>query len=210
MRLNITLEANPKRLDALKASLPKAAKYFNKRETVPTADSIGASGSMFRVFRGIDKPSLHYKQWAFDLIRSLDFERDVMSLKSQQDFERCHSALGDSLSKYWRAKTGTKLILPYKFKLLDVFIKRACELQLPNAKMNSILLSFGHVPLDKLVFNALDEIFSGVFLLHGRAMGNVKTDEAYRFYQNLIRDLMAELGSPALYFEHFAWNQRDA
>ncbi len=111
---------------------------------------------------------------------------------------------------YWLGKTGTELILPYKFKLLDVFMKRACELQLPNAKMNGILLSFGHVPLDKLVFNALDEMFSGVFLLHGRAMGNVKTDEAYRFYQNLIRDLMAELGSPALYFEHFAWNQRDA
>jgi hypothetical protein len=210
MRLNLTLEANPQRLDALKASLPEAKEYFNKRDPVPTADSIGASGSMFRVFRGIDKPSLHYKSWAFDLTRSPDFEREVLSLKSQDEFEAFHLSLGDSLVNYWRDKTGNELILPYKFKLLDLFVKRACELQLPNAKMNDTLLSFGHVPLDKLVFDALDDIFSGVLLLQGRSMGNVKTDEAYRFHQRLIRNLMAELGSPALFFEYFAWNLRDA
>lgn len=210
MRLNITLHTNPHRLDALKAAVSEATEYFSRRESAPTAESIGASGSMFRVFRGIDKPSLHYKNWAFDQTRRQEFERKVLSLKSQEEFEGLHLALGESLSNYWRDKTGNELILPYKFKLLDVFIKRACELELPNAKMNDILLSFGHVPLDKLVFDALDDIFSGVLLLQGRSMGNVKTDEAYRFYQTLIRDLMAELGSPALFFEYFAWNLRDA
>lgn len=210
MRLNITLQANPQHLDALKASGSKAAEYFNRRERVLTPEAIGASGSMFRVFSGIDKPSLHYKNWAFDQTCSEEFERNVLSLKSQDDFERFHLALGDSLVKYWRDKTRNELVLPYKFKLLDVFIKRACELELPNAKMNDILLSFGHVPLDRLVFDALDDIFSGILLLQGRSMGNVKTDEAYRFYQTLIRDLMTELGSPALFFEYFAWNLRDA
>ncbi len=210
MRLNITLQTDPQHLDALKTARPKAAEYFRRRERALTADDIRASGSMFRVFRGIDKPSLHYKNWAFDLTRSPDFEREVLSLTSQDEFEAFHLSLGDSLINYWRDKTENELILPHKFKLLDVFIKRACELELPNPKMNQILLSFGHVPLDKWVFIALDEMFSGIFLLHGRAMGDIKTDEAYRFYQKLIRDLMAELGSPSLYFEHFAYNQRDA
>jgi len=210
MRLNITLQTDPQHLDALKTARPKAAEYFRRRERALTADDIRASGSMFRVFRGIDKPSLHYKTWAFNLTRSPDFEREVLSLTSQDEFEAFHLSLGDSLMNYWRDKTENELILPHKFKLLDVFIKRACELELPNPKMNHILLSFGHVPLDKWVFIALDEMFSGIFLLDGRAMGAIKTQEAYRFYQKLIRDLMAELGSPSLYFEHFAYNQRDA
>ena len=210
MRLNITLETKPELMVALKSAAASAEEYFSQREVCETAESIGASGSMFRVFRNVDKPSLHYKNWAFDQISSSEFEHDVLMLKSQDDFERFHLTLGGSLSDYWQAKTKQELILPYKFKLLDVFIKRACELQLRNAQMNDILLSFGHVPLDKLVFDALDEMFSGVLLLQGHAMGKIKTDEAYHFYQKLIRDLMAELGLPALYFEYFAWNQRDA
>ena len=39
-------------------------------------------------------------------------------------------------------------------------------------------------------------------------MNQLKTESAYRFYQKLIRELMAELGSPALYFEYYAWNLR--
>jgi hypothetical protein len=210
MRLTISLQPNAQHVDALNGTLPEAQEYFRKREPISTAESIGASGSMFRVFRGIDKPSAHYKTWAFDQVRSPQFERDVLSLTSQENFERFHSSLGDSLSNYWRDKTGNELIRPYKFKLLDVFIKRACELQLPNPKMNEILLSFGHVPLDKLVFDSLDKLFSGSLLLSGRTMGDVETDDAYRFYQTLIRDIMAQLGSPALYFEYFAWNRRDA
>ena len=37
-------------------------------------------------------------------------------------------------------------------------------------------------------------------------MGHLKTEQAYRFYQELIRKLMAELASPPLHFEYYAWN----
>jgi hypothetical protein len=63
---------------------------------------------------------------------------------------------------------------------------------------------------NQVVTTRIGRHFLGVLLLQGRSMGNVKTDEAYRFYQTLIRDLMAELGSPALFFGYFAWNLRDA
>jgi len=71
--------------------------------------------------------------------------------------------------------------------------------------MNDNLLLYGHVPMDSLVFNALDDLFSGIFPLRGLTMGHLKTESGYRFYQNLIRELMAELGSPSL-FEHYAWD----
>lgn len=172
---------------------------------------------MFRVFGGIDKPSLIFKNWAFAQTQSKEFERDVLSLETQEQFEKFHSALGDSLSNYWKENACWKdetqkevtLTLAQQFKLLDLFIKRACELRLPHPLMNSKLLSFGHVPLDKWVFIALDKMFSGIFLLTGRSMGQVKNGQSYQFYQNLIRQLMREVEPPteypALYFEFYAW-----
>jgi hypothetical protein len=179
MLLDLTPYKNPDALRDLVASFPDAKKYYGQRNSIQSPKSIGSSGSMFRVFGGIDKPSLIYKNWAFTQTQSGKFESDVLSLNTQEQFEKFHSALGDSLSDYWKdnAKGDGKekeLTPSHKLKLLDVFIKRACELKLPNAAMNDNLLAFGHIPLDSLVFNALDSIFSGVLLLTGRSMGDVK------------------------------------
>jgi hypothetical protein len=152
--------------------------------------------------------------------KAKNLSANVLALQTQEQFEKFHSALGGSLSSYWKNNaTGDglekELSPSHKLKLLDVFIKRACELELPNALrpnpiMNDKLLAFGHVPLDSLVFNALDSIFSGVLLLAGRSMGDVKDETTYQFYQRLIRQLMSDLPSstqhPALYFEFYAWN----
>ena len=103
---------------------------------------------MFRVFHGITKPSVIYQKWAFDTSQSKRFKREVLSLQTQEQFENFHSQLGRSLAKYWKTECGEELSLPRLEKLLDVFVKRACELELSDSKMNENLLSYGHVPLD--------------------------------------------------------------
>ena len=215
MLLDLTPYKNPDALRDLVASLQDARAHYAKRDLIDSARSIGASGSMFRVFSGIEKPSLIYQNWAFTQTQSQEFERQVLSLETQEHFEKSHSALGDSLFVYWKDNARgdgaeKELTTSHKLKLLDVFIKRACELRLSNPMMNDKLLKFGHVPLDSLVFSALDNIFSGSLLLTGRSMGEVKKDPAYRFYQNLIRELMRELEPPKqyppLYFEFYAWD----
>lgn len=180
MVLDLTAYKSPRHLRQLVASLPKAQKHFTKREFIKSAKSIGASGSMFRVFRKIEKPSVIYQDWAFAQTQSKEFEREVLSLQKQEHFENLHLRLGQSLARYWKNRAGQKLVLAHKFKLLDLFIKRACELDLPQPTMNDKLLSFGHVPLDRWVFIALDNIFSGIFLLTGRSMGQVKNEESYQ------------------------------
>lgn len=205
MNLEISLDKSAKPLQQLKAALPGAKKHFSQRIPVDR-EAIGASGSMFRVFRGIAKPSVVYKEWAYETVRSKSFENDVSSLQTQRQFDVLHKKMRQSLAKYWKRKTDQDLAIPYQYKLLDVFIKRACELGFSDDKMNSSLLEFGHVPLDSLVFKALDEVFDGIFLLQGRSMGHVKSDRPYEFYQQLIRELMSEFDSPPLYFEYYAWN----
>lgn len=206
MSIDIATYKSPSHLEKLKAALPDAKKHYSHRILIESFESIGSSGSMFRVFREIEKPSVKYKKWAFDTIQGDWFKPEVLSLETQEQFENLHSELGRSLAKYWKAEAKQELVLPRLHKLLDVFIKRACELELGDLKVNEKLLAYGHVPLDSLVFNALDDIFSGIFLLRGRTMGHVKTEQAYSFYQELIRELMAELGSSPLHFEYYAWN----
>jgi len=197
---------NTRHLQKLKATLRDAKHYYSRRDPIQTPKSIGASGSMFRVFRGITKPSVVYQKWAFGAIQSKEFKREVLSLRTQEGFEELHSRLGRQLARYWKAETRKRLKPVYINKLLDVFVKRACQLELPHPQMNDKLLLYGNVPLDSLVFSALDDLFSGIFSLKGLTMGHLKTESAYRFYQDLIRELMAELGSPALYFEYYAWD----
>jgi hypothetical protein len=210
MGIDIATYKSLPHLEKLEAALPDAKKHYSQRNPIETYKSIGASGSMFRVFRDITKPSVIYQKWAFDTVQSGRFKHDVLSLKTQEQFENLHSELGRSLANYWKTEAKQELLLPRLHKLLDVFVKRACELKLTDSRMNDNLLVYGHVPLDSLVFNALDDIFSGILLLTGRTMGHVKNDLTYQFYQNLIRQLMRELQSsteyPALYFEFYAWN----
>lgn len=209
MLLDLTPYKSQRHLDDLLASFPKAKKHYGRRDEIESPRSIGASGSMFRVFRGVTKPSVIYQEWAFAQSQSKEFERDVLLLNTQEQFENLHFRLGKSLARYWKNKAGQKLVLAHRYKLLDLFIKRACELRLPQPMMNDKLLTYGHVPLDRWVFITLDNIFSGIFLLTGRSMGQVKNEESYQFYQKLIRQLMRELKPPeeypALYFEFHAW-----
>ncbi len=206
MRIEIGTYQNARHLQKLKAALQGAKIYYGQRDPIQTFESIGASGSMFRVFRGITKPSVVYQEWAFETVQSKAFERAALSLQTQEEFEKLHSRLGRQLARYWKAETRKELKLPYIHKLLDVFVKRACQLKLAHPQMNDNLLLYGHVPMDSLVFNALDDLFSGIFPLSGLTMSHLKTESGYRFYQDLIRRLMAELSSPALYFEYYAWN----
>lgn len=207
MKLDLTLFVNAARFQELESSVPAAQQYFSRRDPITSAKSIGASGSMFRVFRGIERPSVVYQNWAYAVVTSSSFARDVKTISTQANFDVFYERLGKSLKSHWKRKTGAVLKSPYSEKLLDVFIKRACELELPNPKLNRILLQYGHVPLDSWIFNALDDLFSGALMLEGRRMGHVN-ETSYQLFQQLIRQIMVPLKSPPLYFEYFAWNHK--
>ena len=83
MRIDISAYQNARHLKELKAALPEAKSYYSQRDPVQNFKSIGASGSMFRVFRGITKPSVVYQKWAFETVHSKEFEREVLSLQAQ-------------------------------------------------------------------------------------------------------------------------------
>jgi hypothetical protein len=90
-------------------------------------------------------------------------------------------------------------------------VKHAARLDLGDERLNRNLLAFGHVPIDSSVFSAVDRLLSGILVADGRAMGHIKTPEAYKFYQTLTAEFVRPLRAPPLYFDYFAWNtERDA
>jgi hypothetical protein len=195
-------------LKRLKSSFRKAERYFAERQPIDADGSYGVGGSTFRAFRGHRNPSKVFRAWASELVRSNEFKRKVLAIKRAQDFERFHARLARSLRVHWKVGCGREMSLAHCHKLLDLLIKWLCSIDLGDAAINRRLLKFGNVPLDSRVFVALDDLFYGVFMAANRSMGHVRTGQAYRFWQELLRSFMRELGAPTLYFDYFAWNFR--
>jgi len=206
MRLDLAPYRSSEHFHQLKAALPRAKNYFSERTGIDKDPTLGVGSNTFRAFRGIEKPSLMFRRWASEVIRSKQFQSEILAASTQPMFETVHDWLNQTLEHHWKSECGQQLSLAHRYKLVDLLVKRLCRLELPDDRMNANLVMHGHVPIDSLVLRALDHLFSGAFLTDGRAMGHIKTEQAYRFYQDPITNLMLELDAPALYFDFYAWN----
>jgi len=211
MRLNLRTYRSEKRFKRLASAIRKARRYYSERVDVQTDPSLGVGSNTFRAFRGVKRPSAAYREWARRLYRTRRFKKAVLAARSRDGFERLHRWLSQSLERHWRRKYRKPLLLAHRYKLVDLFIKRLCRFQLSDSRMNTRLVANGHVPLDSSVFKALDRLFSGILLTEGRAMRHIKSERAYRFYQDIFRSIMYRLRAPPLYFDYYAWNlEKDA
>jgi hypothetical protein len=166
----------------------------------------GVGGNTFRAFRGIDRPSALYRDWARKTVGSTRFKVRAQAAVTLAEFESLHQSLCRSIVKYFRKQTGRRLSLAHTSKLVDLFVKRASRLDFGTPRANLNLIANGHVPIDSLVLKMVDTLFSGALCTDGRAMGHIKTQESYRFFQNLIGALMNKVEAPPLYFDFYAWN----
>lgn len=208
MKIDFDVYVDRDELQRLKSSFREAKRYYAERRPIDADGTFGVGGSTFRAFRGHRKPSTVFRIWASELVRSNEFKRKVLAIKRAEDFERLHAHIARSLRVRWKAGCRREMSLAHCHKLIDLLIKWLCSIDFGDAAINRRLLKFGNVPLDSRVFVALDDLFSGVFMATDRSMGHVRTEDAYRFWQELIRTFMQELGAPTLYFDYFAWNFR--
>src|SRR5207253_9779116 len=121
------------------------------------------------------------------------FRRSVLRLRNSRDFERFHLDLTKSLAKHWKAKCRKDLSLAHRYKLIDLWIKWLCTLDFGSPTMNAKLLEYGHVPIDSRVFEAIDRLYCGIFVVSGRSMGHIRSGAAYRFWQEIVRSIADRL-----------------
>jgi hypothetical protein len=186
-----------------------AHKWYGERLTCDPRYGVGSN--TFRAFRRIKKPSIIYRRWAAGMLSRKAFRSRLRSATTRQAFERFHTWLSRSLDRHWLRKAKRPLSLAHRYKLIDLFVKHAVRLNFGDERLNRNLLQFGHVPIDSSVFSAIDKLLSGVLVTEGRAMGHIKTREAYKFYQTLTAELVRPLRAPPLFFDYYAWHvERDA
>jgi len=209
MRLDLAPYLDDRCYKRLKESMAGARTWYGER--VASDSGYGVGANTFRAFRGIKKPSLIYRTWAAAILRRKAFRSKLLRAKNRRAFEAFHAWLSRSLDCHWSANAKRPLSLAHKYKLVDLFVKHAVRLDLDDEQLNRNLLAFGHVPIDSSVFSAVDKLLSGILVAQGRAMGHIKTPEAYRFYQTLTTELVRPLRVPTLYFDYFAWHvEKDA
>jgi hypothetical protein len=204
MQIDLLPFVNQAGMERLRRALPRAKAYFDER--LPHDPSFGVASNTFRAFRGIKGPSVVYRAWARKTIENPEFLAKGCAANSGEGFETFHSFLSNSLESCWQQETCRLISVAHKYKLVDLFTKHVCRLEIATSAINNSLLAHGHVPLDSRVFSCLDRLLSGILAVDGRAMGQVKTEECYRFYQKVIRLLMHNMGGHNLYFDFFAWN----
>lgn len=209
MRLDLTPYRDRGGFRRLKKSMSGARKWYGERLASDPGYGVGAN--TLRAFRRAKKPSLIYREWAVGILSRKAFRSKLRNVKTRKAFERFHAWLSRSLDRHWSRKAKKSLSLAHRYKLIDLFVKHAVRLDFGEERLNRNLLAFGHVPIDSSVFSAVDRLLSGILVADGRAMGHIKTAEAYRFYQTLTAELVRPLRAPPLYFDYFAWNtERDA
>jgi hypothetical protein len=126
MQLDLTKYVNCDYARQLERALPQAKTYFDER--LAREPSFGVASNTFRAFRGIEKPSVIYRDWAGKTMDSSEFSEKGMASNSNAEFETLHCFLSDSLARHWQRETGRSITVAHKYKLIDLFTKYVCRL----------------------------------------------------------------------------------
>jgi hypothetical protein len=97
-----------------------------------------------------------------------------------------------------------ELSIAHRYKLVDLFVRWIGKNHHNLPELATAYRANGHLPLDRKSLHVLSETFGGIGLKGPFSMGNVHTEEAYQFYQQLVRLVCEEVGGFALLFDVFA------
>ena len=166
----------------------------------------GVGGSTFRAYRNYaGSPSNHYRPWAESHFQTI---RNVTPPHSREGFLELHDRAVESLTKHWNREegvSGKELEFPYSHKLVDLFFKFSARHEDLNQDIRRLIVNFSNTPIDKFSLQLLQACYCGIIISPKPAMGDISRLEDYRFLQNLIQELMADLNLPASYFDYTAW-----
>lgn len=206
-------------VDRYATYLPKAQEFLATPANEPT--DFGVERSTIRAISnggsGSGGPLQCFNDWAGNAAFRIrkDAAQGVVP-QSRDEFDALHSKLTTSLCSHWDAKAPTNpLSIAHRYKLVDLFVRWVAikGWQPVNGPQGEALRvacrNFGHIPLDRKSLHILSETFGGIGLSGPFSMGNIHTQQAYDFYQDLARCVVSQAGGSALLFDTFCWHHPD-
>ena len=192
----------------LKAVRKKAREFFKERKSLSLEKPPwGIGANTFRSYTGFQlSPSSVYREWASNTLSASKL-REISTICDCPSFVKCHKGLQKSLAQYWEKKQGRKLSFAQMTKVIDLFVKFLCRIEIRGFPgVNDILIEYGHIPLDRFSLLAVRRCFHGIVISPTPSMGNIDGPETYNFIQGQIGTLMQAAKLPNLYFDFYAWD----
>lgn len=168
-------------------------------------------GNIFRVFGGLDEPSLCFRDWGNSIYHRL--QSNIASCSSQQQYDRIIQSYSLRLASAWEANLHVKLPYGPATKMVNLLIKamylhgQIALRQLPRW-YNVPFDSFTLVPLIQIIDQLLPDRPFAIPMNHQMTMNYVLCEEQYRDLQNAVRKLCKGTGRTPLDYEIWAWDSR--
>lgn len=200
-QLKVTAAAD--QIEHLTAAYAKGAvtreAYDRVLPILEVGESWGVTGSTFRAFGGIQSPSGIFRKWA-------KARFDMRNVTTDAAVAEAYSGADASLAQQWRTAAGAPLE-PYKVrKLVDLYFKRVAQSFPVNSASRLLFERLGRVALDQYSLRKIGDCCPGLVMSREPKMGDVQTDGAYGFLQEVIGSLAAAAHVPKMFFDYWAWN----
>jgi hypothetical protein len=162
----------------------------------------------YRGFRG-QKPSKIFRPWACEIFEG-PWGGKFQKLSTQRGYDRWLLRVADDLERKW-SKSGKKIGVGQKFKLIDLLAKAICSSSLLPRVDGNRILQFLHAPLDQFVLQALKDYHHilppehKIKLPTRLGMGTVKSMDEYQRIQDAITWLTDQAKVPRIAFDYAHW-----
>ena len=178
------------------------------KELTSITPSFGVGGNTLRAYGGWPlPPSEVYRAWARYRTRKITKSISTVDISSQERFDKWHTNLGQSLNAKWKRDQGGKLTVAYRYKLVDLYIKWLSGYNLPRKVVTSQLNAYAYCPLDSQTLSKINACYSYCLPLKKPSMGDIQTENAYRFCQEIITEFCSQAGGTRLEFDYWVWKR---
>lgn len=170
-------------------------------------------GNIFRAFRGIEKPSIIYRQWAEPQLRHIHDQ--LQNVKSQKDYDTIILDNSFGLIDWWDSKYENKnhrIGFGPASKMVNLLVK---TIQQRKTERIEGLEKFMHVPFDlftltplRFIVNELVEVRYNIPIPTTSTMKFVVNEELYKVLQTAVRNLSTQANCDPIIYEYMCFDNQ--
>jgi hypothetical protein len=165
------------------------------------------SSNTFRAFARLPKrPSVVFREWAFEQYRNPDELVAILRDDSQERFDSWTNVVAFRLADHWVKAMGQRMAYGATRKLTDLVVKHLILWPgLPDSA-RAALKQRAHAPLDKYVLVGIRSCVPWASIPREPGMSFVTTQDLYSGLQRFIRSATSRAGFSPIHFDILVWN----
>lgn len=204
-------------INSLKEKREKMSRFFRKRENLGSVIYTSVESNTFRAFQHMPKqPSVVYRNWAYKKMSDKNQVNDILSLRTQNDYDIWLKNFSIELGHHWENEMGNSYALTYgqQRKLTNLLMRRFSLYDELKNEERLALIKLLHVPLEKFTLLAIRKCMHEFpetkvvgKIPTNPSMSFVKNEYMYGAIQNVFIKIADQAGVPLIYLDILAWDE---